>query len=118
MNTNELLSNLSQFTGTEKCYRITPRHVLTDGTKYLAEEAQCIWLMYAIASHLHRNIGDTFCVAKLSVKNSSAVLTLDDGNGNVYASQEIEYTDFPLPEMKLYCCHDGEYWVIMLPSEY
>ena len=115
---DNLLRELSQFTGTEKYYRITPRHVLTDGAMYLAEQARCVWLMYAIASHLHRNIGDTFCVAKLSVNDTRAVLTLDDGNGNVYAVQEIEYTDFPLNQIKLYCCFDGEHWVIMLTSEY
>ena len=27
-------SQLSQFTGTEKYYRISRRHLLTDGTKY------------------------------------------------------------------------------------
>jgi hypothetical protein len=37
-------SDLAQFTGTEKLYRITRRHVLTDGTKYLAEEGKCFWL--------------------------------------------------------------------------
>jgi len=33
------LSQLSHSTGTEKYYRISRRHRLTDGTKYLAEEA-------------------------------------------------------------------------------
>ncbi len=41
---------LSHFTGTEKYYRINPRTVLTDGTKYLAEEGRCFWLMDAIAN--------------------------------------------------------------------
>ena len=113
-----LISVLSQFIGTEKYYRITRIHLLTDGTKYLAEKAHCFWLMDAIASHLTRKIGDYFCVASLSVNGTSAVLTLDDGNGNVYATQRIEYTDFPLNEVKLYCCFDGEHWVIMLTSEY
>ena len=45
-------SQLSQFTGTEKYYRIGRKHLLTDGTKYLAEEAECFWMMDAIASHL------------------------------------------------------------------
>ncbi|CAN1484479.1 hypothetical protein MCEMAEM4_00007 [Burkholderiaceae bacterium] len=36
----------------------------------------------------------------------------------MYARQKIEYTDFPLSEIKLYCQFDGEYWVIMLTSEY
>lgn len=118
MNTNELQINLSQFIGTEKYYRITHRHLLTDGTKYLAENAQCFWLMDAIASHLPKQYDDYFAVANLTVKNSSAQLTLDDGNGNVFAQQFIEYTDFPLSELKLYCAFDGEYWIVMLTNEY
>lgn len=118
MNTNELQANLSQFIGTEKYYRITHRHLLTDGTKYLAENAQCIWLMDAIASHLPKQYHDCFAMVNVIVKNSSAQLTLDDGNGKVFAEQYIEYTDFPLNVLKLYCTFDGEYWVIMLTSEY
>jgi hypothetical protein len=116
--TQNFQSELSQFIGTEKFYRITSRHLLTDGTKYLAEQAKCFWLMDAIASHLPKYFADYFCVANLVVIDSSAELTIDDGNGNVYARQMIEYTDFPLSEIKLYCSFDGEYWVVMLPSEY
>ena len=116
--TGTLLNELSQFTGTERYYKITSHHLLTDGTKYLAEQAKCYWLMDAIASHLPRLYHDHFAVARLVVNDSRAVLTLDDGNGNVFARQQIPYTDFPLNEVKLYCCYDGEYWVIMLTSEY
>jgi hypothetical protein len=116
--TQNLQSELSQFIGTEKYYRITPSHLLTDGTKYLAEQAECFWLMTAIASHLPKQFHDYFAVVNLTVKDSAAQLTLDDGNGNVFAQQFIDYTDFPLPELKLYCAFDGEYWVLMLPSEY
>lgn len=118
MNTKELCLSLSQFIGTEKYYRITHRHLLTDGTKYLAEQAECFWLMTAIASHLPKQFHDYFAVVNLRVKDSAAQLTFDDGNGNIFASQKIEYTDFPLSDMKLYCAFDGEYWVIMLTSEY
>ena len=118
MNSNNLITNLSQFIGTEKYYRITSHHLLTDGTKYLAEEAECFWLMIAIASYLNTNIDDHFACATLTVKDSSAVLKLDDGNGFVFATQDIEYTDFPLDEIKLFCCYDGKHWVIMLTSEY
>lgn len=118
MNANELQANLTQFIGTERYYRITQHHLLTDGTKYLAEQAKCFWLMDAIASHLPKQFHDYFAVANLKVKNSSAQLTLDDGNGNVFAQQFIEYTDFQLSELKLYCAFDGQYWVIMLISEY
>ncbi len=118
MNTNELQFNLNQFIGTEKYYRITHSHLLTDGTKYLSEQAECFWLMTAIASHLPKQYHDYFAVVNLTVKDSAAQLTLDDGNGNIFASQKIEYTDFPLSELKLYCAFDGEYWVIMLTREY
>ena len=118
MNPKSLLANLSQFIGTEKYYRITNKHLLTDGTKYLAEEAQCFWLMTAIASHLSPHIDDYFVCATLKVKENSAVLTLDNGNGFIFATQDIEYTDFPLEEIKIFCCFDGMYWILMLPSEY
>jgi len=118
MNPKSLLANLSQFIGTEKYYRITNKHLLTDGTKYLAEEAQCFWLMTAIASHLSLHIDDYFVCATLKVQENSAVLTLDDGNGFIFATQHIEYTDFPLDQIKLYCISDSDYWIIMLTSEY
>lgn len=118
MNTNELQKNLGQFIGTEKLYRLTTRHLLTDGTMYLAEHAKCYWLMTAVASHLSSKINEHFAVAKLSVVGNSAVLALDEGNGNVFAKQSIAYTDFPLSEVKLYCCFDGDHWTIMLPTEY
>lgn len=116
--TDTLLTELGQFTGTERYYKITSNHLLTDGTKYLAEQAKCFWLMDAIASHLPHLYHEDFAVARLVANDSRAVLTLDDGNDNVLASQQIPYTDFPLDEVKLYCCYDGEYWVIMLTSEY
>ena len=116
--TDKLKSELSQFIGTEKYYSISSFHSLTDGTKHLAEEAKCYWLMTVIASYLKTSCEDSFAVAHLVVKDSSAVFTLDDGNDNVFARQYIEYTDFPLTEIKLYCQHNGEYWVIMLTSEY
>jgi len=43
---------MSQFTGTDSYYRISRRHLLTDGTKHLAEKGACFWMMDAIASHL------------------------------------------------------------------
>ncbi len=113
------LSNLSAFTGAERYYRISRKHVLTDGTKYLAEQAECFWMMDAIASHLMElGTTDWFVVVKTSVKNSKAIMIYEDGNGNEHARQEIPFTDFPLAEITLYACWDGEHWVIMLPSEY
>lgn len=112
-------TSLTQFTGTERYYRISKRHLLTDGTKYLAEQAECFWMMDAIASHLAEiGTADWFVVVKTAVKNSKALMVYGDGNGHEHARQEIPYTDLPLAEITLYACWDGEHWVIMLPSEY
>lgn len=114
-----ILGNLPQFIGTTHLYLINPKVVLTDGTKYLADAADAYWLMDAIASHIMgREKVDSFAVVKLDVVGSAAGLTLDDGNGQVFAKQDILYTDFPLDEITLYCEWDGQRWVILLPSEH
>jgi hypothetical protein len=112
-------ASLTQFTGTERYYRISRKHLLTDGTKFLTEQAECFWMMDAIASHL-MEIGtvDWFVLVRTTVKNSKALMVYENGNGHEHARQEIPYTDLPLADVTLYACWDGEHWVIMLPSEY
>ena len=113
------LATLSQFNGTERYYRISRKHLLTDGTKFLAEQAHCFWMMDAIASHLMEiGTADWFVSVKTTVNNSKALMIYEDGNGNEHARQEIPFTDFPIDKLTLYACWDGEHWVIMLPSEY
>jgi hypothetical protein len=94
-------------------------HLLTDGTKYLAEEAECFWMMDAIASHLSE-IGteDWFVQVRVTVNGNRATMIYEDGIGSEHARQDIPYTDFPMHAISLYACWDGEHWVIMLPSEY
>lgn len=112
-------ASLSMFTGTERYYRIHRNVVLTDGTKYLADEAGAYWLMDAIASYLPQFTGrEDFIVAKLVRDGCKAQLTLDDGNGRVLDQQHIPFTDFPLTSIQLYACWSGEFWVLMLCSEY
>ncbi len=110
---------LAQFTGTEKHYRISHRHLLTDGTRYLAEKAACFWMMDAVASHLSE-IGtkDWFVLIRVQVTQGRAEMVYEDGNGHELARQEIPYTDFPLKAISLYACWDTVHWVIMLPGEY
>ena len=75
--------------------------------------------MDAAASYLiELGTVDWFVLIRLSVTDSSAVLTIEDGNGAVRGRQAIPYTDFPLPQQTVYACWDGEHWVLMLPSEY
>ena len=119
MNTHELQANLSQFTGTENYYRVMPRLVITDGVRYLANQANSYWLVSAIYSHLISNaIYSEFVVARLTVIGKTAYLVLDDGNNQVIAKQAIEYTDFALNEISIYCCYQQQGWILLLPSEY
>lgn len=119
MNPQELQAELRQFTGTANYYRIDRKTLLTDGTHYLCERAGAYWLITVFASYLHElKLEEWFTVLKLDVTDSSAKVTIGDGNDNVLATQEIDYTDFPLPSLTLYGCWDSEHWVLMLPSEY
>jgi hypothetical protein len=118
---DEILGQLPYFTGTEHYYATTfKRVVCTDGAHYVREACDAFWLIDAIATHLiGREKRDIFAHVLLSVKpNSSAVLTLDDGNGNVFAKQRIGATDFPLESIAFYAEFDGAHWVILLKSEH
>ena len=116
---SELLAELAQFTGTQGYTRITRRHLLTDGARYLADHAECYWLMDAVASHLDE-IGtqDWFVLIRLELEGTSATVIYEDGNGHEHARQAIPLMDFPLQQIRLYACWDTEHWIIMLPSEY
>lgn len=110
---------LTQFTGTGVYYRISRKNVLTDGTRYLAEQGACFWMMDAIASHLCEiGTADWFVLVRVQVTEGSAVMIYEDGNDREHARQEIPYTDFPLDSVTLYACWDQEHWIIMLPGEY
>jgi len=113
---------LRQFTGSGTFTRYSPlfpQVVLTEGAEYLADECGAYWLMDLISSHLP-NVKDDFAVVILTVDNGKALLTIADDSPatKVYAMQAVDYTDFPLDEIKLYVSFDGEYWFIMLCSEY
>ena len=119
MDKDRLLSNLAQFSGTTAYYRIAPKFLITDGVKFLADNAGCYWLLDAAVSHLVAlGTDDHFVLIKLLVNNTSAVLTLEDGNGRVHRTQTIPFTDFPLAQQHLYACWDGQHWVLMLTGEY
>ena len=123
---NNLEYELSCFCGTEEYHRwsgIFRRHVLTDGVKYLADQAGAYWLMDLIASYqcesrMRRNTFQCWTL-KVDLKTQKAVVACDNGNGKILAEQKIEYTDFPLEEITLYLIDDaGQYAIILLPNEY
>ena len=115
---------LNRFCGSDTLTRfnaLMKNALLTDGALYVAKEGGAYWLMDLIASAqlLAKVRAESFQVWGLTVNpDKSALVTCDDGNGNIIYSQEIPYTDFELDGIKLYACDDGEHLIIMLPSEY
>lgn len=99
--------------------------LLTDGAKYLAENAGggAYWLMDLICSHqpeIRKRHPERyfFQVWTLDVKpDQSCVATCNDGDGFVMVRQEIEWSDFPLETIKLYASWEDNYLVIYLPVE-
>jgi hypothetical protein len=120
MTTKLTQSDLNQFTGSENWYRhaLNRNVTYTDGAQYLAENGGAYWLLDTIAicqRHEKRVAAEEFQVWKLTVReNHTATLICDDGNDNIVYTQHIEFTDFPLKEVMLYCANN----VIHLPSEY
>lgn len=120
----ELEDGMVQFIGTEHYHKwslLFRNIVLTDGVKWLADNAECYWLMDLIASYqsfptVRRN---PFQVWKIKVNTSAqAMIVCEDGNNNELAHQFIEFTDMPLAEVDLWVEEGDGYRVILLPNEH
>jgi hypothetical protein len=116
----ELDTALRQFIGTTQHYaHWTSRITFTIGVHFLAEKAGAYWLIDLIASHQDRRLSkEEFQIWTLTVnrdKRPIAVSTCQADTGEpVLRRQLIEYTDFPMPTIKLWLIKG----VLMLPSEY
>lgn len=113
----EILDALPSFTGTEYYYKHPFGIKFTDGVKFLATECQCFWFLDIVASYQYepKVKDEEFQVFKLKVnEDHSALVEISDGNHNILATQELEFTDFPLEEIELWCIDK----VCILPSEY
>ena len=113
-------ADLNQFTSTTQYYKHCLRQfIYTDGVKYLAEKANAYWLLDAIASHQPQLLKDhelkEFQHWKLtmSADHTAQLVCFRDTDEPVLA-QHIEFTDFPLNEVRLYLVKK----VLLLPSEY
>jgi hypothetical protein len=120
---------MAGFSGTERYHRVTPARsfVVTDGVRAVAEAWGAFWLCDAIMSHAPGVMArDDFAVVRLTVReNASARLTIArDEPGEVYAEQDIPYTDFPSGDWRFYLSLGAEHpegealTVLMLTSEY
>ena len=121
-------SGLGQFCGTEAYHRLTilPNLVATDGVAWLCKNAECFWLMDAIASYQGKCMKDPmlqdmqFWTLTQNTEDNTAVLICERDTGDVAIKQELEYSSFPLPEIKIWVekgWAGREVMVAMLPSE-
>lgn len=120
--------NLARFTGSEEFFRHWTRKVIyTEGVRYLAEAAQCHWLLDCIVMHQSNPAVrvEDFQAWKLSVQRvpdvafCPALLSCEDGNGNEVFRVGIPATDFPKDGIELWCLpNELGLRTVLLPSEY
>jgi len=125
-------SDLAQFTGSSHFFlhSFNKAVVYTEGVEYLAENAECYWLVDAIASHIcspkfneaaskDRRI-NFMQIWNLSVHpdRSATLLAAPDCDEPVFLEQKIPFTDFPFEEIDLWVVRNEQYWTLMLPTEY
>ena len=123
MTKDQLLDELRNFYGTEAYHRTNPGLLITDGVKFLADNAGCYWLLDMVWSNLPvlRKSRDTFFVVRYAgTPGESGLFSITDDipATQTYAVQTVEYSDFPLDEIVLYLSATEEEFVLMLRSEY
>lgn len=114
---NKILANLQYFSGSTNFYMFTRKIIYSEGVRYLAEHCDCYWLLDLINSWQTEKVVNEqeFQVYKLKVNpDHSATVTIEDGNYNILAIQNIEFTDFPLISIDIWFSND----TIYLPSEH
>ena len=121
---NEILEGLQHFHGSETIFQIPlTRTRYTNGIKYLANAAECFWLI-TYASIIAKSLMDKSYFITIDFKRLSpeeqdaigheAVIIYSDGNDNVLEKHKCNFTDFPLDELRLFFVDN----TLMLPNEY
>lgn len=135
MNAEDLRNALRQHCGSETLYGMGPlfKAVITEGVKFLADEAACMWLVTDSLAWIcqkvpGKNYDDGFMVIEVKpAEDGTAELRITTGNDGdpVLYTQHYESHSFPLPEgIKLYAVSSqaseerGQEWFLMLTSEY
>jgi hypothetical protein len=121
---NKIKTELQHFIGSETFYKIPLIGTkFTDGIKYLADAAECFWLV-TDASVIAKSLMSKSYFITVDFKRLSetereesqceALINYSDGNGHIFETHKYHVTDFPLDELRLFFI-DG---TLMLPSEY
>lgn len=121
---NEILEGLQHFNGSETIYQIPLiRTRYTNGLKYLANAANCYWLITDTSiiakSLMDKSYFITIDFKRLPAKKqdysgNEAEITYSDGDGTILEKHGYRITDFPLDELRLFFVDN----TLMLPSEY
>lgn len=114
---NTLQSDLSQFIGTEHWWRhpLVAGMTYTDGVRYFADKAKAWWFVDdTIIEFAGKQRMSGFLAITLKVENEKATITITNGDGEVNATKQVDYTDCPAGEYKFFFTGD----VLMLTSEY
>jgi hypothetical protein len=119
INKAQLLTNLKHFSGSEEFYfmPLFRSFKYTEGVKYLAQNANCYWLLDYIFSSQNFEIlqNNEFQTWKIKVnEDKTALILVEDGNYNNLKSFNLDFTDFSLDEITLWFIGD----TLLLPSEY
>ena len=116
--------NLQHFHGSEVFYYIPLiRTYYTEGIQYLAEAADCFWIV-TDASVIANSLMDKSRFITVDFKmhdetqreetGYAASITYGDGNGLTFEVQGYHLMDFPLEKIRLYFVNG----TLLLPSEY
>jgi hypothetical protein len=123
METNDKIdfgARLQSFSGSERLYShkiLNSKINFTDGVKYVVEEGHAFWILELLLSYQWQTkfSKESFqCWTLLKNRDESWRMTCTDGRDKLLCSQHIQYSDFPLENLRLWLI-DG---VCMLPSEY
>ena len=111
-NANDVLRD---YNCTDGYYRFNFGLIATSGVKALADAFKAYWLLDVIASYQHQLKKEEFQAWRLKrFKDSSAIVSCEDGNGRRLAMQEMPFTDFAAMEATIWV----EGGVALLPSEH
>lgn len=124
MDPKRLEFDLDSFHGSETIYKIPLLGTFyTEGIKYLAETAECFWLVTDVSviakSLMDRSPFITIDIQTISGKEREsigygAIIRYSDGNDHIMETQKYHLTDFPLERLRLYFVND----TLLLPGEY
>ena len=110
-------NDLQMFTGTDNYYfnPLFKSIKYTEGVKYVSDYGAG-WLVTDILGYLcsKKLKSQEFLSITFEKKVDKGTLFFHDGNGNLLGKHKYDYTDFPIPSLKMFC-YDN---VLMLASEY